>query len=154
MSEREATENQLETFRETFRAGFQEMLMFLEIPPEDFVPNLDEPHQEDGFGRPGAFPLDPLSLGIDEREFDELLPAEKQVIKEVIYQELGITDETKQELKVREYMSQTSRSEPTPSGVMVTVYATNKENYFLHELTLLDGEVRWMLGPDLNISQG
>lgn len=96
------------------------------------------------------FPLavDPFSMGIDERTIDEITPEERNLVWQVICQKLGIeTFFATSTGFVREYNSKTEQNEE----IEVTVISTKRKGIFLHILSYTDGEVRWALGPNVNI---
>lgn len=126
---------QLEEFKENFRAGLVETLdFFLELTPD------------------APIPPDPLSMGFDERTLEELNRSELAVVQEVLYQELGL-EPAIENFKVREYVAPPSEGDTVPGEVEVSVYKTNREGVFLQELFFKDGQKRWVFGPDVNIDE-
>lgn len=134
MSEREEKRENLEAFREKFKAGLEETL------------ELAEMFQE-------TLPIDPYSMGIEERTFEELSPEEKIIARQVIFSELGLNAENLGESILREYITTASEDATAPGKIKVSVFKIGGENegIFLQELTFSDGEKRWVVGPDQNI---
>lgn len=117
-------------FRENFEGAFEDYLELVAI---------------------SDFPLavDPFSMGIDERTIDEITPDERQIVWQTVCNELGVSPVCVMMEKhfVRSYDTKTEQGEK----IGVTVISTQREGIFLHILTYTDGEVRWMLGPNVNI---
>lgn len=122
-------ENHNEEFREAFGKGLDDLLNLLEVAGDT------------------PLPVDPSSMGVDERTFEELSEAEKKLAQGVIYERLGLDPDKLPEAKVRDYTTQA----PEQGEIQVTVFRTNNEELFLQELTFADGEKRYMLGPDQDI---
>ncbi len=134
MSELEGNrEKQLEVFRANFEHGIDEMLELA-----DFLFDIPKP-------------LDPYSMGFDERVIDELSDDEKAVAQQVIYQKFGLTPESLEEAKIKAYTTQAPDDAKIPGDIKVEIFRTNREDIFLQELTFQDGHKSWVIGPDQNI---
>ncbi|MBI2040453.1 hypothetical protein HYT18_05290 [Candidatus Microgenomates bacterium] len=130
---REEQEEQLETFRANFKYGIDEMLELA-----DFLFDIPKP-------------LDPYSMGFDERAIDELSDEEKAVAKQVIYHKFGLNPDRIDEARIRTYTTKAAEDSKVPGEIKVDVFKTNQENLFLQELTFQDGHKSWVIGPDQNI---
>ncbi len=128
MSEQNKESQELAAFGENFRAGLNDLLELLAVSPDPLPP-------------------DPASMGFDERTLEELSPAEKALVQQILYQTLGVDPL----VKSREYMTQAPQEATVPGEVLVWVYPTNQEGIVLQEMMFLDGDKRWVLGPDQNI---
>lgn len=134
MNEHDDVDKELEAFGEKIQEGIQDMLMFLSVAPE--IPR----------------PVDPASMGIDERTMEELSPQEKAKIREVLLQSIGLNESILEKARLREYTTSTSEgTTSTSEPIQVVVYQTDLADVYLQQLNFTDGEVRFMLGPDLNI---
>jgi hypothetical protein len=129
MSEEDKIGNRLEAFRDELRLGFD---LTFELLEEYWLGEV--------------LPVDPFSMGIGERTFEELGEEEKNVVKQVMLMELGLDDEELEKAKVREYEDPNKR-------FRASVYRTNREDkgIFLHELVFADGEKRWAIGANKDI---
>lgn len=125
MTEHQEGDKELQAFGEKMHEGIQDMLMFLEAAPE--IPR----------------PVDPASMGIDDRTVEELSPQEKAKLREVLLQSVGLEETVLDQVTHREYT--------TSESIQVTVYHTDLDDIYLQELNFPDGETRFMLGPDMNI---
>ncbi len=129
MSEEDKVENRLEAFRNELKLSF------------DLAFELLEEHW------PGEIlPVDPFSMGIGERTFEELEEEERNVVEQVMFMELGLDGEELEKAKVREY-------EDSNGKFRASVYRTNREDkeIFLHKLVFTDGERRWAIGANKDI---
>lgn len=123
----------LEAFSANFEHGIDEMLEMAEFL-------LDSPK-----------PLDPYSMGFDERTIDQLSAVEKTIAQQVIYQKFGLTTEKLEEARIKTYITQAPKDAKVPGEIKVEMFRTNKENIFLQELTFQNGDKSWVIGPDQNI---
>lgn len=132
---RDLRERRLEIFKEDFRRGFNELIDLLEIVPE------------------GPLPPDPDSMGVDHRTFEDLTKQERQEAQRVIYQELGLQPDKLNQAKIRDYTTQADETARVPGEIKISVFRTNRESQgiFLQELTYMDAQKRWVIGPDSNI---
>lgn len=133
MENEKVSDEQLEKFSEGFRIGLSDLLELLEVSCED------------------PLAIDPYSMGIDERNFEQLSAQEKAEAEKLIYEMLGLETENLSRLKTREYVSETSGDATIPGEIKVSVFNTNIEGVYLQELVFADGEKRFVLGPDKNI---
>lgn len=127
---RKMREIELELFQNDFEHGIDELLEM-----SDFL--LDEPR-----------PLDPYSMGFDDRTFEELGEAEKTIVQQVVYNKFDLDPQQMSKDLVREY-NLTNEASPDSDSIQVAVYRTNQQGkgLYLHELTFADNEKRWMVGP-------
>lgn len=142
-SESGSEKQQLEVFREHFRNSLRELLDNAEII-------LDVPR-----------PPDPASMGFDERTLEELGDAEKRLVRDILFEQLGIDPQKEEAARQRTYQTQTeveiTRQSgsviPSHSPIDVFVYRTNRndQGIVLQELIFPDKERRWVIGPDQNI---
>lgn len=133
MNEQESQAEHLEAFRGNFEQGIDEMLEMA-----DFL-----------FDRPK--PLDPYSMGFDDRTIDELTDQEKLIAREVIYQKLGIASGELGETSVRSYSTEAAENSKTPGEIKVAVFITNTPDIYLQELTYHNGDQSWVIGPNQDI---
>ena len=127
------SEKELEIFRETYRSSLPE-----------FIENLsllgDTP-----------LPPNPSSLDIDDvRDWEDLAVNKQQVLREELMRELGV-DTKNPEQFVRQYISQESSMPTVPGDILVRVFKTNREDIFLQQLLFKDEEIRFMVGPDMDV---
>ncbi|KKS13690.1 hypothetical protein A2617_04340 [Candidatus Daviesbacteria bacterium RIFOXYD1_FULL_41_10] len=127
-------EKQLEAFEANFTQGLNDLLENAEIL-------LDIPR-----------PIDPSSMGFDERTMEDLTSAEKKVVVKVIYQKLGLDPNNLELSKLREYKTrQKNPNTPSQDDINIIVFRTNQASIVLQELVNPDGEKRWVIGPDQDI---
>ena len=132
----EETKNRLEVlevFKAEFERGLQDLLDSAEVL-------LDRPR-----------PIDPFSMGFDERTMEELSLAEKEAARQIIYQVLDLEPDRIEEAKLRKYTTHLPEGDLVSGEIQVEVFRTNIEDIFLQELTFLDGGRRWLIGPDQDI---
>jgi hypothetical protein len=127
--------------REIFKKEYSDGL-------EDFMLYLDEVPGE-------TFPPDPNALGFDDRTFEQLTQEELNLIKDILYTKFGL-DKEKDQVKIRDYVSESDETALSPGKRNVDVYKTDKKNaagddIFLQEITDPEGNVRWVVGPDKEI---
>lgn len=128
---RELKELELEIFKDSFEQGIEELLEMSDLL-------LDEPR-----------PLDPYSMGFDDRIFEELSEAEKTIAQQVVYNKFGLNPQDRSKDLVREY-SLTDEDSPDSDPIQVAVYRTNRQDdgLYLYELTFTDNQRRWMVGVE------
>lgn len=135
MIEPENEAKHIEVFKLNFKEGLDELLdnakLLLDIPR----------------------PPDPVSMGFDERTLEELTEAEKVVIRDTLFERLGIDPLQLDRSRIRNYKTETPDGIKFPGKIDVSVYRTTQagEEIFLQELTFPDGEKRWVIGPDQDI---
>ncbi|MDP3888815.1 MAG: hypothetical protein Q8Q24_02110, partial [bacterium] len=76
---------------------------------------------------------------------------ELKAVKEILLQELGLSEGTLEERKVRDYVSQPSKDATVPGEIRVSVYETSRDGLYFQELTFPDNQKRWMVGPDQDV---
>ncbi|KKU93252.1 hypothetical protein A3C34_04060 [Candidatus Amesbacteria bacterium RIFCSPHIGHO2_02_FULL_48_21] len=123
----------LESFEQAYAAGL------------DQLPELIE---SEIFDTP--LPLDPDSLNVEPRTFEELSPLELDIVQKTIFNKLGLTSDPDTH-KIREYTTPTPPKATVPGTIKAVVYSTNIEGVFLQELVFPDFRQSWVIGPDQNI---
>lgn len=126
MTEREKINPELVAFKEGFRVGLNETI---ELTAQ--------------FGEPLV--VDPFSMGIMERTYDELTDEERAAAEQIIFAELGVSPDDLEEKKVREYVT------TVPEEIKIAVYRTARKEVFLQRLVYEDGAKHWAVGPDQNL---
>lgn len=133
MKKTESEQKETEEFRVNFRAGVDDLVDLIES-----MPGLD-------------LALDPLTMGFDERGWEELTSDEKRAAEEIINQKFQFGLDGQLRRKIREYKTFPSDRATVPGEIRVLVYETEYENIFLHEFLFVDGEKRWKIGPNKNL---
>lgn len=93
--------------------------------------------------------VDPLSMGLSEKLYDELTSQEKNNIERWTYKKLGLSEDDFSKNKVRFYQTKVNGAD-NDYFADVEVFRTNIEDLFLHVIHYPDGEKRFFLGPDIN----
>lgn len=133
MDQEKHESQELEAFREQYRAALPEFI--------EFVTDLG-----DGL----LYPPDPASMNMDERNFEMLNLEELNAVRAELHNFFEINPNDPNKI-IRRYSSMAPEGSTTPGEMQIEVKRTNVEGIVLQEMTYGDRAVRWVAGPDADI---